>query len=143
LIAGGIAMKSLLAAIALAAFAAGPALAQHEHGSDANPSIAGTWNMSLQGDHVVPVALVLKQNGKAVTGTIAMPTQRIGQRVDVPLEGEFAEGSLKLSGKVEHAQEPTTIDIAGTLKEDGTMEGSLAMRDHNIAWTAERLRERK
>jgi hypothetical protein len=136
-------MKSALAAIALAVFAAGPAAAQHEHGTVAPRSIAGTWVMSLQGDHVVPVALVLKQDGKAITGTITMPTQRAGQRVDVPIEGEFLDGSFKLSGKVEHAQEPTTIEIAGALKDDGTLEGSLTMRDHNLTWTAERLRERK
>ena len=38
------------------------------------PTVTGTWNMGLQGDHVIPVALVLKQDGTKVTGTIAMPT---------------------------------------------------------------------
>ena len=40
-------------------------------------TVTGTWNMGLQGDHVVPVALVLKQDGKTVTGTILMPTSMI------------------------------------------------------------------
>ena len=42
---------------------------------DAAPDVTGTWNMGLQAGHVVPVALVLKQDGKVVTGTIAMPTR--------------------------------------------------------------------
>lgn len=111
------------------------------------PTVAGTWNMGLQGDHVIPTALVLKQEGKAVTGTIAMPTQRIGQRVEVELTGEFVDNVVKLSGSVEHAADPTTIAIAGTLKDDGSLEGTLSMRtskgEHNVPWTAERLKERK
>jgi hypothetical protein len=111
------------------------------------PTVTGTWNMGLQGDHVIPTALVLKQQGKAVTGTIAMPTQRIGQRVEVELTGEFADGALELSGTVENASEPTTITITGTLKDDGSLEGMLSMRahdrNHEVPWTAERLKERK
>ena len=107
------------------------------------PSIAGTWNMGLQGDHVIPTALVLKQDGKKVTGTIAMPTQHVGQRVDVELTGEFVDNALTLSGTVDHAAEPTTIEITGTLKDDGSLEGKLGVGSHRVSWTAERLRERK
>jgi len=32
-------------------------------------SLAGTWNMGLIGDHVIPVALVLEQDGAALKGT--------------------------------------------------------------------------
>src|SRR5205085_12180436 len=42
--------------------------------ADPPPNVTGTWQMGLQGGHVVPVALVLKQDGKVVTGTIALPT---------------------------------------------------------------------
>jgi hypothetical protein len=128
-------MKIFAASIAIAMLAA------------ETPSITGTWNMGLQGDHVIPTALVLKQQEKKLTGTIAIPTQRAGQRVEVALTGEFVDGALKLSGDVESATEPTTITIAGTLKDDGTLEGTLSMRnhgrDHNLPWTAERLKERK
>ena len=31
--------------------------------------LTGTWNMGLQGGHVIPVALVLKQDGEALAGT--------------------------------------------------------------------------
>ena len=104
--------------------------------------ISGTWNMGLQGDHVIPTALVLKQDGKTITGTIAVPVRQ-GERVDVPLTGELNGATLKLSGKMETAKEPMTIEIAGEVKDDGSMEGTLVTHGHNLTWTAERLKERK
>jgi hypothetical protein len=105
-------------------------------------TVTGTWNMGLQADHVVPVALVLKQDGTNVTGTIALPTQR-GDRVEVKLSGKFTDGALTLSGDVEHAAEPTTIRIVGKLTEDGTLEGKATVPHGDVPFTAERLRERK
>ena len=80
--------------------------------------------MGLQGGHVVPVALTLEQKGTTVTGVILLPTQR-GERLEVPLTGELVDLALTLSGTVEGAAEPTTIEIAGTLNDDGSMEGTL------------------
>ena len=114
--------------------------------ADAAPNLTGTWNMGLQGGHVVPVALVLKQDGKTVTGTVALPTQHVGERKEIEVKGEFAAGVLKISGSVDGAAEPTTIEIEGTLQEDGSMEGTVAMiakETHRMPWTAERLKERK
>jgi hypothetical protein len=114
--------------------------------ADAAPILTGTWNMGLQGGHVVPVALVLKQEGKTLTGTISMPTQHVGERTDIELTGQFESGVLKLSGAVDGAAEPTTIDVEGRLQDDGSLAGTLAMiaKDtRRIEWTAERLKERK
>ena len=111
-----------------------------------SPNISGTWNMGVEGDHVIPVALVLKQDGKKLTGTIALPTQNAGQRVDVALSGELADRSFTLSGTVEGAKEPTKLDISGKLLDDGSMEGTFVMPGHghgSMSWTAERLKERK
>ena len=111
-----------------------------------SPNITGTWNMGVEGDHVIPVALVLKQDGKKLTGTIALPTQNAGQRVDVALSGEFVDRSFTLSGTVEGAKEPTKLDISGKLLDDGSMEGKFLMPGHghgSMSWTAERLKERK
>lgn len=107
------------------------------------PTVTGTWNMGLQGDHVVPIALVLKQDGTKLTGTLAMPTQHVGQRVDVEMTGEIADGAFTISGEVPGAAEPTTISVAAALKDDGSLEGTVAMRDHKMPFTAERLKERK
>jgi hypothetical protein len=110
-------------------------------------TVTGTWNMGLQGDHVIPTALVLKQEDKKLTGSIALPTQNIGQRVEVELSGEIADGAFKLTGTVENAKEPASLTITGALKDDGSLEGRLVMsshgRDHDLPWTAERLKERK
>jgi hypothetical protein len=110
-------------------------------------TVTGTWNMGLQGDHVIPTALVLKQEDKKLTGTIALPTQNIGQRVEVELSGEIADGAFTLTGTVENAKEPASLTITGALKDDGSLEGRLVMknhgRDHDLPWTAERLKERK
>ena len=93
--------------------------AQHDTKAAA-PNVSGTWNMGLQGDHVIPTPLVLKQDGRKLTGTIQLPTQRIGERKEVALEGEFVDNAFSIAGTVEGAAEPTTIEIAGTLNDDGS-----------------------
>jgi len=132
--------KTIASFIAVLALAAGLS-AQHQ--KDAAPNLTGTWNMGLQGQHVIPVALTLDQKGRKVTGVILMPTQRAGETKDVTLTGELVDAALTLSGTVEGAAEPTTIEITGTLNDDGSMEGRLKGPHGEVPWTAERLKERK
>jgi hypothetical protein len=137
----------MMAAVAVMTLAAGPT-AQHGKTETERGTLTGTWNMGLQGGHVIPVALVLTQDGDALTGTISMPTQRIGQTVDVALKGEIAGAAFALSGTVEGAKDPTTIEIKGTLNEDGMLEGRVVMSGAqgphgDLPYTAERLKERK
>jgi hypothetical protein len=138
-------LKTMATAIAMVALAAGLSA---QHGKGESGSLTGTWNMGLQGGHVIPVALVLKQDGEAVTGVVSMPTQKIGQTVDVALKGTMAKGAFTVKGDVEGAKEPTTIEIAGTMNEDGMLEGTVTMggqgdSHRNMPYTAERLKERK
>jgi hypothetical protein len=130
--------KRMTTAIAVLGLAAGLSAQKKT-----DTSVTGTWNMGLQGGHVIPVALVLKQEGTALSGTVALPTQHIGQTVDVPLTGEIANGAFTLSGTVEGANEPTTIEIKGKLTDEGTLDGTVAMQGHDMPYTAERLKERK
>ena len=103
-------------------------------------NVSGVWQMNVQGDHVIQVGMELKQDGKTVTGTILMPTQHIGQRKEVSVTGEFADGALKLSGTAEGASEDTAkLDIAATMQKDGTMSGTLSAGTHSATWTGERL----
>ena len=137
--------KSVTTMIAVLALAAGLSA---QHGKTEAPSLTGTWNMGLQGGHVIPVALVLKQDGATLTGTISMPTQRIGTTVDVALKGEIADAAFTLSGTVEGAKEPTTIEIKGKLNDEGMLEGRVVMSGAqgphgDMPYTAERLKERK
>ena len=137
--------KSLTMMVAVVALAAGVSA---QHGKTDAPSLTGTWNMGLQGGHVIPVALVLTQEGDMLNGTISMPTQRIGQTVDVPLKGDLADGAFTLAGTVEGAKDPTTIEIKGRLNDEGMLEGRVvvsgAQGPHgDMPYTAERLKERK
>lgn len=137
--------KTMTMAIALLALAAGVS-AQHGR-TEAAAGLTGTWNMGLQGGHVIPVALVLKQEGDAVTGTVSMPTQKIGQTVDVALKGTLANGTFRVKGEVEGAKDPTTIEISGALNDEGMLEGRVMMSGAqgphgDMPYTAERLKER-
>jgi hypothetical protein len=83
---------------------------------------------------------------KSVTTMIAVLALAAGlsaQTVDVPLTGEIANGAFTVSGTVEGAKEPTKIEIKGTLTDEGTLDGTVAMQGHDMPYTAERLKERK
>jgi hypothetical protein len=124
-------MKALIWIIALAASLSAAETA----------SVTGTWNMGLEADHVIPTAFVLKQDGKQLTGTIALPT-RDGHRMEIQLSGSIADGAFSLTGTVE-GTEPSTIDLAGKLTDEGSLEGTMKSRHGTWKWTAERLKERK
>ena len=137
-------MKRVIASIAIVALATGLSA---QHGKTQAPSLTGTWNMGLQGGHVIPVALVLKQEGEELSGTVSMPTQRIGQTVDVALKGDLTHGAFTLAGSVEGAKEPTTIEINGKLNDECMLEGTVTMGGRGdghreMPYTAERLKER-
>src|SRR5712671_4774352 len=137
-------MKSVTTTIAVLALAAG--LSAQTKKTEAQ-GLTGTWNMGLQGGHVIPVALVLKQDGEVLTGTVSMPTQRIGQTVDVALKGDMAHGGFTLAGSMEGPKEPVTIEIRGKLNDDGMLEGTVTMDGRgdghrDMPYTAERLKER-
>lgn len=110
------------------------------------PSVAGTWNMQVQGDHVVPVALVLTQAGSTVAGTVMLPSG------DVPVKGEFTGGTLTLKGGTGtpppvaasggHAAPGGALVITARLTPDGTLEGEFSGGRGAMKWTAERLRQR-
>jgi len=135
-------MTTMIAVLALAAGLSA------QHGKTEAPSLTGTWNMGLEGGHVIPVALVLKQDGETLTATISMPTQRAGNTVDVALKGGIASGAFTLTGTVEGAKDPTTIEIKGKLNDEGMLEGRVVMTGAqgphgDMPYTAERLKERK
>jgi hypothetical protein len=137
--------RTMTTMIAVLALAAGLSA---QHGKTETPSLTGTWNMGLEGGHVIPVALVLKQDGEALTGTISMPTQRAGNTVDVALKGSIVQGAFTLSGTVEGAKDPTNIEIKGKLNDEGMLEGRVVMSGAqgphgDMPYTAERLKERK
>ncbi len=157
--------RSLSIVFALGFIVAIPAAAGAQ--SQTKPaSLAGTWNMSLIGDHVIPVALVLEQDGNALKGVFIM----MGK--DFPVTGEVAGSKFTLKGKgpafgrapaptrgaaapatpagPQHASptaESADMTINGTADADGALAGEMLSkfeeRTGSIKWTAERLKERK
>ena len=89
--------SKLYRSIGIAVVAAGVALtvpaAASAQTHDKPVSLTGTWNMSLIGDHVIPVALVLEQTGTALKGTFTLMSK------DFPLTGEVVGGKVTLTGK--------------------------------------------
>jgi len=121
--------KIFLTLVAFAALAAA---------ADVTQTIDGTWNTAMQGgDHVVPVALVLKQDGTKVTGSIMMPGN------EIPLQGSFENGQLALTGRWNRRAISQEIKLTAKLLEDGTMAGEMGGGGHAMHWTAERLKAKK
>jgi hypothetical protein len=94
---------------------------------------------------VIPVALVLKQDGAKVTGKILLPNNH-GERSEIELAGDFVDATLTLASTTEVAMQmhggegKTTLKLSGTLAEDGSMSGTFM---GTMPWTAERLKEKK
>jgi hypothetical protein len=124
---------TLLVCAGLAVFAL-PAAAQLTTPAD---DVAGTWTISLEGHQI---GLVLEQDGRTVTGTLIMGK-------DVPVDGEFADRALTLTGPAavgSHGDQQTVpMKITATLKDDGTLDGEMNTAHGPMKWTAERLERRK
>jgi len=127
----------IVLALTASLFAA-TASARQDKAAAAAPSIAGTWNISLMGH---PIALVLEQDGKKVTGTLMM----MGK--DVPVDGAFADGTLTLTSPAQigapGGHDTVPLALTAKLKEDGTLAGEITGPHGPMEWTAERLRQRK
>lgn len=97
------------------------------------PSIAGKWDVSAEtAQGTMASTLNLKVDGKKVTGTMA------SQMGESPLEGEFADGALKFSITIQTNNGGATVSFVGTLKENGTLAGTLDYGQGAMAWTATR-----
>ena len=121
-------MKRLTPLIFGVALAVSPLAAQ-----DKKPAatVAGTWTMTVDaGPHgVTTMGLVLQQDGTKVTGTFASP------HGDMPVEGEFVAGTLKLATTAENSDSQITFEAR--LK-DERLSGYLSSQMGDMKWTAER-----
>jgi hypothetical protein len=98
-------------------------------------TVAGRWTMTVDaGPHgVTTMGLVLQQDGTTVTGTFASP------HGDMPVEGEFVNGTLKLATTAEHADSQITFEAQ--MKEE-RLSGYLSSQMGDMKWTAERVKDR-
>jgi len=98
------------------------------------PSIAGKWAMVVSltsGD--TQSTLDLKLDGRKVSGTIA------SNNGTFPISGEFADGKLTF---VMDYNGQTTVNFAGSLKEDGTMTGTMDYGQGAVNWKAQKAVEK-
>ena len=117
------------AAVALAQDPPAPKPEQKAAGID------GNWNMSLEGPQgPMQIALVLKQDGTKVTGTL---TSQMGETA---LQGTFEENKLAFSISFDGGSGPMEIYFAAELKEDGTLAGTLSGPMGDMPWVAERAK---
>jgi hypothetical protein len=116
-------MPRILRALAILLLAAASAANAHHTG------VAGKWTLSVNSPHgSVSMDLVLKQDGKKVTGTLTH-----GRAADIPIQGEFADGAL--SFQVAAQGDLEAMEFRGKLQADGTLSGYFtgSMGDMKVA----------
>jgi hypothetical protein len=103
----------------------------------AAPSIDGKWTITTvtQNGPIVST-MVLKVEGKKLTGTIASP-----ERGEAAIAGEYADGKIAFSISMQTSNGAIDIAFSGAVKENGTMAGTLDIGAGNtLEWTAERAK---
>lgn len=102
-------------------------------------SVAGAWQLSITGDHVVQAGLVLEQDGVKVTGALTI----MGK--EAPVTGDFVDGKLTLTSSAQVTDphgEQTNLNIKATLQEDGTLDGKYVTQRGSMALIGERFKKR-
>ena len=99
-------------------------------------SIAGKWDMSAETPQgTQSVTLVIKLDGKKVTGTMTGPSG------EIPHEGEFVDGKLTTAISIQGNGGSMNITFTGGLKEDGTMAGTFDFGQGAMNWKATQSQE--
>lgn len=99
-------------------------------------SIAGKWNMSLEGPQgPMSIAVTFKVDGSKVTGTL------VSQMGETALEGQYADGVLQFGITFDGGGGQMQIAFAGKLTDENTMAGSLSGPMGEIPWSAVRVKE--
>lgn len=120
-----------------------PAVLEAAQDAKATPAAAadltGKWSLTIESDQGnMTTALVLKQDGKKVTGTMTNPH---GED-QLPITGEFAAGTLTMAVDAATDHDEMHIAFKGTAKKDGSLAGTLTSAMGDMAWTAVRAKEK-
>ena len=102
------------------------------------PSLSGTWTMNVTGGPHgdATMGLTLQQDGSKVTGTFVS-----GHVADMPVSGEFKDGTLKL--RTEADKEGNAVIFEAKLRDDGTLAGYISSSVGDMKWTASRADVKK
>ena len=96
-------------------------------------TVAGKWVVNVETQNgTMNATLDLKLDGKKVTGTIS------GPQGDAAVTGEFADNKLTFSISYQSNGGEMKLDFTATLKADGTLAGTMAFPQGELAWTAAR-----
>ena len=101
-------------------------------------SVAGKWTISMANDQgPMSAGMALTQNGAKVAGTFT--SDHTGE---VPVEGEFANGTLMFAIDV-HGDSGASmhVDFTGKMKDDGTLAGTLKGPMGEMTWTGTRMKQ--
>jgi len=98
-------------------------------------TIDGKWDMNIVSDQG-PMAIVatFKMDGTKVTGNLN------SQMGDTALVGEFAAGKLKFTIQFDGGSGSMEIVFNGTMKDDGSLAGTLNGQMGEMNWTATRAK---
>jgi len=104
----------------------------------AAPSLTGTWTMNVTGGPHgdATMGLTLQQDGTKVTGTFVS-----GHAADMPVSGEFKDGTLKLQTPAD--KEGNAVIFNAKLRDDGTLAGYISSPIGDMKWTASRAEGKK
>jgi hypothetical protein len=104
----------------------------------AAPSLTGTWTMNVTGGPHgnATMGLTLQQDGTKVTGTFVS-----GHAADMPVSGEFKDGTLKL--QTEADKDGNAVIFEAKLRDDGTLAGYISSPVGDMKWTATRADVKK
>ncbi len=102
------------------------------------PTVTGSWTLAVDGGAhgVVAMGLVLKHEGKTVTGTFASP------HGESRVAGRFESGTLTLATTGGGDSVPQ-VTFNATLNDDGTLAGYLSSEMGDMKWTATRAKGEK
>jgi len=101
--------------------------------------VAGNWSIAIDGPPghgEMTASLVLKQDGKKVSGTLA--TDHAGA---LKVEGEFADGTLTLEVASPNGDAQKTT-MTAKVKEDGTLAGYLSGPMGDMKCTGKRVKDK-
>ena len=104
----------------------------------AAPSLTGTWTMNVTGGPHgdATMGLTLQQDGTKVTGTFVS-----GHAADMPVSGEFKDGTLKLQTQAD--KDDNAVIFEARLRDDGTLAGYISSPVGDMKWTASRADVKK
>jgi hypothetical protein len=99
-------------------------------------NVTGKWSLSIETPQgPMTVAMVLKQEGTKVTGTLA------GPQGETALEGQFVDGTLTFGISFEGGGGSMQLSFSAKLAEDGSLAGVMSGPMGEIPWTAVRVKD--